>query len=161
MSKSFIFYIYILLLGVLLCSCGAKKHTLKSNTTEKSQIERSDSTDMSIQKEERAEERAEEVVFEVTTTETEQDTTAQGAQRTKTTTYKKTIRRGEAQKTTSTTETAQKTTSTTETAQKTTSTTEKKRERDTNPCFLLHSLALLLGVLLVLVVAIGKRKKKL
>ena len=151
MSKSFIFYIYILLLGVLLCSCGAKKHTLKSNTTEKSQIERSDSTDMSIQKEERAEERAEEVVFEVTTTETEQDTTAQGAQRTKTTTYKKTIRRGE----------AQKTTSTTETAQKTTSTTEKKRERDTNPCFFLHSLALLLGVLLVLVVAIGKRKKKL
>ena len=151
MSKSFIFYIYILLLGVLLCSCGAKKHTLKSNTTEKSQIERSDSTDMSIQKEERAEERAEEVVFEVTTTETEQDTTAQGAQRTKTTTYKKTIRRGE----------AQKTTSTTETAQKTTSTTEKKRERDTNPCFLLHSLALLLGVLLVLVVAIGKRKKRL
>ena len=151
MSKSFIFYIYILLLGVLLCSCGAKKHTLKSNTTEKSQIERSDSTDMSIQKEERAEERAEEVVFEVTTTETEQDTTAQGAQRTKTTTYKKTIRRGE----------AQKTTSTTETAQKTTSTTEKKRERDTNPCFFLHSLALLLGVLLVLVVAIGKRKKRL
>lgn len=160
MKKSFIFYIYFLLIGAFLCSCGAKKRTVKAITEEEKTVQTVDSSKTSEKTEEKAEEKAEEIIFEITETET--DTTTSGETpiiRTKT--IKKTIKRGESQKTTLQTTEGKKTATKTEKTEKTATKTEKTRGGGQNPCFFLHSLACLLGALLVLVVAIGKRKKRL
>ena len=160
MFKSFIFYIFIVLAGAFLCSCGAKKRTLKATTEEIKTVQTVDSSQTSEKTEEKAEEKAEEVIFEITETET--DTTTSGETpiiRTKT--IKKTIKRGETQKTTLQTTEGAKTATTNEKTGKTATSTEKTRERGQNPCFFLHALAGLLALVLFLLFVFGKRKNRL
>lgn len=149
-----------MLIGAFLCSCGAKKRTVKAITEEEKTVQTVDSSKTSEKTEEKAEERAEEIIFEITETET--DTTTSGENpiiRTKT--IKKTIKRGESQKTTLQTTEGQKTATTTEKTEKSATTTEKTRERGQNPCFFLHSLAVLLALALFLLFFFGRRKNRL